>query len=517
MRRALLAVAAVGILAGSTLSFSTPAAAAPAGPCDARFVNVICDGVGGAADVVTDPGGAIGDATSGAVEAGFESMAKSFGEQAGDLLVKTSTAWTAVPTTGAGQSDTSVFLSGQLGPITAFAAVLGVIIAATKMAISGRGQDLSTAAMGLLRMVAVTTAGTTVLALILAGGDEFSAQIIDNSTEDGLNSIAAVFTAPGLGAPLTFLLGLLAILTSIIQIGLLLVRSALLVVLVGIWPLSAAASIGGESGAQTFKKVTGWIIAFALYKPAAAIVYAAAFKLMSSGGDLADQSLAAIQGLILLIMAVVALPAILRLIVPATAAMGGGMSTGAVAAGAMTAAVGAVSIAATGGGSAAAGAAGSAGASGAAGGAATGGASSGGGSESGGGASGSGDSGGGSGSSSNGSGDGGGGGMSSGAAAGGAAAAPAAQALDPATHDGGSPSGGETSSSDGSPPAGPGGSPGGATPPSATSNGSGGGAAASGASSPSPSPGTGSGGGSAPPAKPSSSPPGGDAPKGSES
>lgn len=555
MRRAVLAALAVGILAGTSLCFPAPAAAAPTGVCDLAPgpLGTACDagevviGVAGGA-----AGDAAGDAVESAVESGFDSMAEAFGKQAGELIVKVTTSWTAVPTTGAAQSDTSVFLSGQLAPITAFAAVIGVIIAATKMAISGRGQDLQTAAMGLFRMVVVTTAGTTVLALILAGGDEFSAQLIDASTEDGLNSISTVFVASPLGSALTFLLGLLAILTAIIQIGLLLVRSALLVVLVGIWPLSAAASIAGEAGAQSFKKVTGWIIAFALYKPAAAIVYAAAFKLMSTDGQIGDEALAAIQGLILLIMAVLALPAILRLVVPATAAMGGGMSTGAVAAGAMTAAVGAVGLAATGGASgAAAGASGASGASGAA--AAAGstgsGGSSGGAGATGGGSDGGGGSSGGSGSSGGG-GFGGGGGASMGASAAGPAAAPAAQALDPATHDGDTPSGGETPSG-GAPPSGPdssgsgspagapsspgsndsggssgssgsngsngsggsgSGSPAGASSPNSSGSGSSGGASPSGGAG---SNSSGAGGASSPASKPSS-PSGGDAPKGSE-
>lgn len=340
-------LAALAVLAGFLVAAAPPAPGAPALPC-IDPTGVVCGN--GLPGLVTDAAG-------GVAEAGFDAMAKSFGKTAEELIVKTTTAWTKVPATGAAQSDTAGWLGVQLAPLTAFAAVIGLIVAASKMAISRKGQDLNTALVGLFRLLAVTAAGTTVLVLVLAGGDEFAAGIIDRSTGNGLNTITTLFTAGGMGSPLVFMLGLLAILTSIIQIGVLLVRSALLVVLIGIWPLSAAASVAGEAGTQMFKKVTGWIVAFALYKPAAAIVYAAAFKLMAARGDLGDETLASIQGVLLLAMAVIALPAMIRLVVPATSALGSGMSTGGAVAGVATLATGAIAIGATGGGAAAGGAA----------------------------------------------------------------------------------------------------------------------------------------------------------------
>ena len=61
------------------------------------------------------------------------------------------------------------------------------------------------------------------------------------------------------------------------------VRGGMLVLLVGTLPLIAAFS-NTEMGLQWFRKATAWLIAFALYKPAAAIVYAVAFKLGRPAG-----------------------------------------------------------------------------------------------------------------------------------------------------------------------------------------------------------------------------------------
>ena len=74
-------------------------------------------------------------------------------------------------------------------------------------------------------------------------------------------------------------------------------------------------------------------MAFALYKPAAAIIYAVAFKLGGQQG-----ALALLDGVMMLILAILALPALLRFLVPATSALAAGGGTGVMLAGAAGAA-----------------------------------------------------------------------------------------------------------------------------------------------------------------------------------
>ena len=70
-----------------------------------------------------------------------------------------------------------------------------------------------------------------------------------------------------------------------------------------------------------------WLIAFILYKPVASIVYAAAFKVFGSvgkvDGDDGQRMMYFISGLVLMIAALFALPAMMRLIVPAVGAASG--------------------------------------------------------------------------------------------------------------------------------------------------------------------------------------------------
>jgi type IV secretion system protein TrbL len=137
----------------------------------------------------------------------------------------------------------------------------------------------------------------------------------------------------------------------VVQLAMVLIRSVLLVVLVGVWPLAAASSMT-EMGRQWYKKITGWMIGFLLFKPAAAIVYAAAIKMTLSS----DSVLASIEGIILIILASLTLPALMKFIVPAVSSVGS-MGAGEVLGAGIAAATGAAMVIGTAGiGAAAAGA-----------------------------------------------------------------------------------------------------------------------------------------------------------------
>ena len=82
-----------------------------------------------------------------------------------------------------------------------------------------------------------------------------------------------------------------------------------------------------DLGFTWFKKLWGWMFAWVLYAPAAALVYAAAFSLMDTSKDLTG----VISGYMMIVLAVLALPALLRLIPPVV--MAGGWAAVAAAAG----------------------------------------------------------------------------------------------------------------------------------------------------------------------------------------
>ncbi|RAX47788.1 hypothetical protein DQ353_18630 [Arthrobacter sp. AQ5-05] len=249
------------------------------------------------------------------------------------------------------------WLTAQLQVISIFLTVLGIMFAAIWTMIHYRGDKAIKLAQTMAKVLVVTTLGAAAVQVIIAGGDAFSTWILDSA---GITTDARQIplTIAAANPAIAILGGIFGVIATIIQWGIMLVRSALLPLLVGVWPVAAAASmIGGAD--QAFSKITNWIIAFALYKPVAAIIYAYAWKTKSG-----DEGLGGIiNGLVLIALAVVALPAMMRLLAPSTSALGGASGGGmALAGGAALVGAGVAAGAAvlSGGGTAAAGTAGGA-------------------------------------------------------------------------------------------------------------------------------------------------------------
>lgn len=270
--------------------------------------------------------------------------------------------------------DTTLWYVGVLMMISVF-------YAAGQMIWTRKGQPLTDLLASLLKYILVSAASVSAITMLLHAGDEFSAWVIDQSTGAefgaalaGLMALAAfanVTIGPGL-AIFIIVVGIIAILISVIQIGLLIIRSAMAIILVGTLPLAYSAT-NTQWGKQWSQKHTAWLIAFIAYKPVASLIYAAAFKIFgtfgSTEGDLGQRIVYFCSGIVLMVASLLALPAMMRLIVPAVgaASAGGSMFTGAAVGGAASGAVNFGSRVAARGGSAGGGAAG-AGASGAGGG-----------------------------------------------------------------------------------------------------------------------------------------------------
>ncbi|WP_051317569.1 hypothetical protein, partial [Arthrobacter sp. CAL618] len=243
-------------------------------------------------------------------------------------------------TVGGEASPTVAFLLSGLWYWTAALAVLGVIIGGTRMVWEQRGSHIRELLRSLLTLTLVSGMGLAVIAFLIVASDGFSSWIIDRATDgNGFASGLQAMLITGQGDTAIFMvivLGLIGILTSVVQIVLMVVRSGMLVVLAGILPTTAAFT-NIEMGKQWFQKTIGWTLAFILYKPAAAIVYAVAFQLIE-GGEMSGftGTLNSITGLALMVVALFALPALLRFVTPLVGAVasggGGGMAAGAGAA-----------------------------------------------------------------------------------------------------------------------------------------------------------------------------------------
>lgn len=282
-------------------------------------------------------GSAVGDA--------IENLALAISEALSQIVTTLSTFWVDMPTSnltttdGVTASPTVAFLQGGLWYWTAALAVLAVIVGGTRMVWEQRGAPVRDLVRSLLTLTLVSGMGLAVIAFLIIAADGFSTWILDQAT-DGTGfapAIQAMLLTGGeeVAVFMVIILGLIGILASVIQIVLMVVRSGMLVILAGVLPTTAAFT-NTEMGRQWFQKTIGWTIAFILYKPAAAIVYAVAFRLIDAELSGGNTLLNTITGMALMVMALVALPALLRFVTPMVGAVasgsGGGMAAGAVGA-----------------------------------------------------------------------------------------------------------------------------------------------------------------------------------------
>ena len=292
-----------------------------------------------------------GNIASGIVDDAIGNLAKSILEGTSQMVTTLSTFWVAMPTvnlaTGDGVTPSPVvgFVNSGLGSWTLTLAVLSVILGGTRMIWEQRGAPLKDLLRSLLTLTLVSGLGLAVISILVIAADAFSVSIIDRAT-DGKGfaeamSVLVMMNQTGTGVFILIILGLVGLIASLVQIVLMIVRTGMLVILAGILPTTAAFT-NTEMGRQWFQKAVGWTIAFILYKPAAAIVYAVAFQLMGSAASGGNVLLGPITGFALMIVALLALPALMRFVTPMVGAVasgggaGAGAAVGAVATGAVS-------------------------------------------------------------------------------------------------------------------------------------------------------------------------------------
>lgn len=229
------------------------------------------------------------------------------------------------------------WLAGQTEYLTALLAVVSVMIGGMMLMWQRKAEPLKDILAMLIRLILISAGGVTLVATLSQASDEWSAWMLDEATAGSFNdNLIALFALNPFsrhsGILMAILFGLLAIIAGAIQVVLFMIRQPFLILMVGLWPLSAAAT-NTDWGRQWFSKLTGWIAAFLLYKPAVAIIFALGLKMMKPDtSDTADGMLNFIQGLLLIGMSMVALPALVKFIVPSTASLGSGGGGGAAAA-----------------------------------------------------------------------------------------------------------------------------------------------------------------------------------------
>jgi type IV secretion system protein TrbL len=228
------------------------------------------------------------------------------------------------------------FLHSYSVAIAASVFMFAIMLAGIRTAWEQRGEPIRELLKATMMLVLVAGMGTATIQLLSSWADGLALEIVQNATHGKPFSTAlGGLVIKGGGQHETAQLPMIVMsfcmlavfVTSVIQIILLLIRSAMLVLLAGTFPIAAAAT-NTEAGKAWFKKYCAWALAFIAYKPAAALIYAAAMKMNEAGmtNKSGNGLVQALTGLMMMLLAIFALPALLRFAVPVTAAVAGGGS-----------------------------------------------------------------------------------------------------------------------------------------------------------------------------------------------
>lgn len=282
---------------------------------------------------IPNPFHLVPDAIRDALLAPLNALTNAIADALTAVMKTLSTAWIHlgtpnVATSGGHATPVVAFLQSELAPYVGVLLAVSLLIGAIRIMLSRQARHVGDVMRGLFTYVIVAGVGTAAMGLLITAADQFSESIIDHASAGNQfgKNLELLMGVTGLGSVfMVMTLGVIAILVSLIQISLVIARAGLLVLFVGLLPLAASMAIT-ETGRVWLRKYVGWALSFILYKPVAAIIYAAAFKLIASDVFHSDGILRAIVGISLMGLAIVALPALLRLLVPATShlATGGG-------------------------------------------------------------------------------------------------------------------------------------------------------------------------------------------------
>ncbi|MEU6019851.1 hypothetical protein ACGFIK_13460 [Micromonospora sp. NPDC048871] len=227
-----------------------------------------------------------------------------------------------IPTLGDQQLNESIHMQTDWLVVTI--AVASLLAAAFRVALERKGQPLTVALMGLVRMVLTVGAAWTVINWLASEADVYSHHLYEEGIKAQLKLIANCGT-DGLTAFLLIIVGLLLLIAGCVHIILMYIRLGVMVLLTGTLPMAAAASMS-EWGGGWWRKHIAWMVAWLAFKPVVGLIMYSGAAMIGATGDNAKHY--KLAGAAVLLMAAVALPALMRLVVPAMATLGSRDSSG---------------------------------------------------------------------------------------------------------------------------------------------------------------------------------------------
>ena len=269
--------------------------------------------------------GKICNAPGAAIAAGWEATVTSLVKGVSNIVKLLFTFWLSFPDPDVSSGNSQIsFLDTHLSWIVNAVAAGATLAAAILVILTRSTTHARTLGAVLLRVVAAGVFVGPLISGLLAAGDAYGRWIIDDAVgADFASKLYQLGDPTGMtvnnsGSTLMLLFALAGSTGSLVMIATLIFRTIVVTVLVGLLPLTAAASMSA-TGRQAWAKHTAWLLAFVLVKPAGATLLAVAFHWVQDGTTPQDGLLG---GVCLLMMGLL-LPVMLRLLVPATSAVAG--------------------------------------------------------------------------------------------------------------------------------------------------------------------------------------------------
>jgi hypothetical protein len=278
-----------------------------------------------------DLGNIICEGAASVAKGAFEQIAESAAGAAGQMIADSLTWWIRTPSVDPQTPAVATAQSYTL-PLIALVLMGSVLVQALRMTLSRKRDPMLNVGIGLVRYFVVATLGLVVLAGALKAADDFSVWVVGQSMTDFSTRMKTVLTPAVITNPFSLLaMGGLGYLLGAVQWVLGFVRQAGILVLAALLPLAASGSIN-ESTKPWLSRMLPWLLTLVLYRPMAALIYMIGFTFLGTANDVTT----VMTGLMVLVLAVIAMPAMMRFFSWAGVSAGGG--GGAVMAGAVGAA-----------------------------------------------------------------------------------------------------------------------------------------------------------------------------------
>ncbi|MFF2611738.1 hypothetical protein [Kitasatospora sp. NPDC058046] len=278
------------------------------------------DCVPGIGDTVL--GSLAGDAAGKVAGSAWESICKNFADSATELLKTFATAFVKIPPVDLASNGIRSVYAISLG-IAGLVACLLVIVQVIRTVITHDGRPLATAAVGIGKAVLAFMLTLIVASTALVASDELTKYIVDNSLggEKALSDKIAklVSYTPGTAASLLLIIAIIGILLTLVLWFEMLLRNAAIAVLIATSPISAAGQVS-DSTKSWWSKLVSSTVQLIILKPIIALVFALGFNVAGDSKDLQTT----LSGMLILLLAALAWPAIARFFTFASVQVGGG-------------------------------------------------------------------------------------------------------------------------------------------------------------------------------------------------